>query len=96
VEERYRRSALDANGTEPSGDDIEAQLEYEELEMLIQHTLQRLPERRLRIFKMHRMEAKKYTEIATLLSISVKTVEAEMTKALRVLRAEVDNYIRGR
>jgi RNA polymerase sigma-70 factor (ECF subfamily) len=42
------------------------------------------------------MEAKKYTEIATLLSISVKTVEAEMTKALRVLRAEVDNYIRGR
>lgn len=96
VEERYRRSALDANGTEPSGDDIEAQLEYKELEMLIQHTLQRLPERRLRIFKMHRMEAKKYTEIATLLSISVKTVEAEMTKALRVLRAEVDNYIRGR
>ena len=49
--------------------------------------------RRLRIFEMHRMEGKKYAEIASSLSLSVKTVEAEMTKALRTLRNEIDNYI---
>ena len=42
---------------------------------------------------MHRMEGKKYVEIASSLSLSVKTVEAEMTKALRTLRNEIDNYI---
>jgi len=35
---------------------------------------------------MNRMEGKKYNDIAQELHISVKTVEAEMTKTLRVLR----------
>jgi RNA polymerase sigma-70 factor (ECF subfamily) len=35
---------------------------------------------------MHREGNKKYEEIATILSLSVKTVEAEMAKALKVLR----------
>ena len=41
---------------------------------------------------MQRFEDKKYSEIATELSISVKTVEAEMTKALKVLRKDIENY----
>lgn len=44
-------------------------------------------------FEMHRLEGRKYVEIATQLSLSVKTVEAEMTKALRTLREEVEIYI---
>ena len=68
-------------------------LEYEELQRLIRHTLDKLPVRRLQIFQMHRMEGKKYAEIASSLSLSIKTVEAEMTKALRTLRNEIDNYI---
>ncbi|KAB6206051.1 sigma factor-like helix-turn-helix DNA-binding protein, partial [Bacteroides xylanisolvens] len=44
-------------------------------------------------FDMHRLEGRKYVEIATQLSLSVKTVEAEMTKALRTLREEVETYI---
>ena len=39
------------------------------------------------------MQGKKYAEIATELSLSVKTVEAEMTKALRMLRTELEHYI---
>jgi len=61
-------------------------LEYIELEQQIQEILGRLPERRQKIFRMNRMEGKKYHEIARELHISVKTVEVEMSKALRELR----------
>ena len=74
--------------------DPHAHLEYEELRTLIRHTLDKQPRRRQQIFRMHRMEGKKYAEIALSLSLSVKTVEAEMTKVLRTLRNEIDNYIR--
>ncbi|MDR1918821.1 MAG: RNA polymerase sigma-70 factor [Tannerellaceae bacterium] len=67
-------------------------LEYKELESLIDRTLHKLPERRLRIFRMHRFEGKKYAEIASALALSVKTVEAEMSKALQTLRKEIENY----
>jgi len=62
------------------------ELEYKELEQQIEETLYHLPERRRMIFHMHRMEGKKYNEIARELQISVKTVEAEMSKTLRTLR----------
>lgn len=72
------------------------QIEYKELEFFISRTLTRLPERRLRIFRMHRFEGMKYAEIADALSLSVKTIEAEMTKALQILRKEIENYIHTR
>ena len=92
VRERYREYVLADNVSEQVSDP-HRQLEYEELQEVIRHTLDKLPGRRLRIFEMHRMEGKKYAEIASSLSLSVKTVEAEMTKALRTLRNEIDNYI---
>ena len=75
-------------------DDPQEQIEYKELEALVNRTLEKLPERRLRIFRMHRFEGKKYAEIASNLSLSVKTVEAEMTKALRTLRDELEIYMK--
>ena len=92
VRERYREYVLADNVSEQVSDP-HRQLECEELQEVIRHTLDKLPGRRLRIFEMHRMEGKKYVEIASFLSLSVKTVEAEMTKALRTLRNEIDNYI---
>lgn len=68
------------------------QLEYKELQSLVNRALGKLPERRLRIFQMHRFEGMKYAEIASSLSLSIKTVEAEMTKALQTLRKEIENY----
>lgn len=94
VRNRYRDGILSAstgNASTPSSDPHE-QLEYKELQTLINRTLAKLPERRLHIFKLHRLGGKKYAEIATLLSLSVKTVEAEMTKALKTLRKEIENY----
>ncbi len=68
------------------------QLEYKELQSLVNRALGKLPERRLWIFRMHRFEGMKYAEIASSLSLSIKTVEAEMTKALQTLRKEIENY----
>ena len=62
------------------------ELEYKELEQQIQEALCLLPERRQKIFRMNRMEGKKYNEIAQELHISIKTVEAEISKVLQVLR----------
>jgi len=92
VKERYRELVLSKEEQDQTTDPQE-EMEYKELEEVIHHTLEKLPKRRLRIFKMHRMEGKKYAEIASLLSLSIKTVEAEMSKALKTLRNEIDHYI---
>lgn len=92
VRNRHRESVLATSASEQSTDPHQ-QMEYEELQKFINNTLEKLPVRRRQIFEMHRMEGRKYSEIAARLSLSVKTVEAEMTKALRTLRKEVETYI---
>jgi RNA polymerase sigma-70 factor, ECF subfamily len=64
-----------------------------ELQGVIEHTLNALPERCSRIFRLNRFEGLKYHEIALKLSISVKTVEANMGKALKLLRKNLKNYV---
>ncbi|HKK42444.1 MAG TPA: sigma factor-like helix-turn-helix DNA-binding protein, partial [Bacteroidales bacterium] len=51
--------------------------------------LEKLPERCCRIFCMSRFEGLKYSEIAEKLSVSVKTVEANMGRALKEFRKEL-------
>lgn len=92
VRNRYREFVFSGEG-QIQDIDPQEQMEYQELKSLIDTTLTHMPERRLRIFQMHRVEGKKYAEIASQLSLSVKTVEAEMTKALKTLRKEIENYI---
>lgn len=92
VKLRYEEKALQA-GEKPATDPQE-EMEYAELESLISEVIRKLPSRSAQIFKMHRFEAKKYKEIAQLLSISIKTVEAEMSRTLKLLKNEIDNYTR--
>lgn len=61
-------------------------LNYKELQSRIAGIIERLPERCGKIFYMNRFEGMKYAEIAEKLSISVKTVEANMGKALKEFR----------
>lgn len=67
-------------------------MEYGELSKVIEDALDELPERCSTIFKMSRFDGLKYEEIAVKLSISVKTVEANIGKALRLLRERIENY----
>jgi RNA polymerase sigma-70 factor (family 1) len=61
-------------------------LQYKELQAKIARTIEMLPERCGQIFCMNRFEGLKYTEIAEKLAISIKTVEANMGKALKEFR----------
>jgi RNA polymerase sigma-70 factor (ECF subfamily) len=64
-------------------------LNYKELQAKIASILEKLPERCGQIFCMNRFEGLKYNEIAEKLSVSVKTVEANMGRALKEFRKEL-------
>jgi RNA polymerase sigma-70 factor (ECF subfamily) len=64
-------------------------LHYKELQARIARILEKLPERCGRIFCMSRFEGLKYAEIAAKLSVSIKTVEANMGRALKEFRNEL-------
>ncbi len=61
-------------------------IQYKELQLKITKIIERLPERCGKIFYMNRFEGLKYSEIAKKLSVSVKTVEANMGRALKEFR----------
>ena len=63
-----------------------------ELEEKIEIAVESLPPERKKIFKMSRYDGKKYKEIADELNLSVKTVEAQMGKALKYLREALADY----
>ncbi|MDC1221984.1 sigma-70 family RNA polymerase sigma factor [Salibacteraceae bacterium] len=64
-------------------------LEEEEFKLKVRSAVQTLPTQCKKIFLMSRIQGKKYQQIADELSLSVKTVENQMGKALRTLRDEL-------
>ncbi|MCF6402482.1 RNA polymerase sigma-70 factor [Chitinophaga filiformis] len=64
-----------------------------ELEKHIIQATGALPEQCRIIFLKSREEGKKYAEIAAELNISVKTVEAQMSKALKLMREKLADYL---
>ncbi|MCB0636905.1 MAG: RNA polymerase sigma-70 factor [Lewinella sp.] len=72
---------------------VAQQLEAEELRVHLHEAIDQLPERCRQVFVLSRFEDLTNKEIADQLAISVKTVENQMTKALRLLRAAIDPYL---
>ena len=73
--------------------DVNNNIEAAELEIQIRDSIESLPEKCRMIFTMNRFEGLKYNEISDKLDISVKTVEVQMSKALRILREKLKNYL---
>ncbi|MCL4641077.1 MAG: RNA polymerase sigma-70 factor [Pseudosphingobacterium sp.] len=69
------------------------QLHENELKRELQKALNVLPEKCRTVFQMSRFEELKYQEIADRLEISIKTVENQMGKALKILRTELADYL---
>ncbi len=64
-----------------------------DLSNLIRSSISDLPTERQKIFLLSREQGLKYQEIANKQGISVKTVEAQMGKALRFLRERLKEYL---
>lgn len=80
----------------PLADDrtgAQQRLERDELEQAIQRAIDQLPERCRIVFVLNRFEDLSNKEIADRLDISVKTVENQMTRALRLLRSQLSRLI---
>lgn len=67
-------------------------LETTDLQQVIDQAIASLPKRCRMVFSLSRFENMSHKEIAQELSISTKTIESQITKALKVLRAAVEAY----
>lgn len=65
---------------------LQEEAEYEELQALYCRALAHLPSKRQQIFSMSRQQGLSNASIARELNISIKTVEAQMTLAIKFIR----------
>ncbi len=91
IREGYKKQNEESRRAEENstGDSMELM----ELEQKIALAVSELPEARQKIFVMSRHEGLKYIEIAEELGISIKTVEAQMGKALSYLKEKLRDYL---
>ncbi|HQQ83966.1 MAG: RNA polymerase sigma-70 factor [Cyclobacteriaceae bacterium] len=64
-----------------------------ELESRIYESMKALPEQCRIVFQLSRFEQLSYAEIAEQLNISVKTVENQIGKALKIMRTQLKEYL---
>lgn len=89
MEDEQKRRALPVYETPVSV------LNHQEVQRATQQAINELPERRRHIFILSRQHDLTYVEIATLLDISVKTVETQVGRALKFLRNRLGSHRDG-
>lgn len=65
----------------------------DELRELIKDTMEKLPKECKKIFVLSRIKGLKNKEIAQTLGISIKTVENQMSKALKIFKKSLKDYL---
>ena len=68
-------------------------LVFDELQSQIKTAIEKLTPACRKVFEMSRFEDKKNKEIAEELNLSIKTVETQISKALRSLKADLKDYL---
>ena len=64
-----------------------------EIEQIVNNTIERLPKQCKSIFKLSRIEGLKNQEIADRLCMSVRTVDTQIYRALKILKGELKDYL---
>ena len=91
VESKYLQKIQDLQGDDKQPQ-FHDQLEEAELNARINTAIQELPPKCREIFMLCRFEELKYSEIAERLNISVKTVEMQISIALKKIREKLSHY----
>jgi len=89
---RVRQVYLDrliAQGEKDFSIQLEEQINLRDLQGQVEKVLEELPERYRKTFKMSRYDGFSNSQIAQKLSVSVKTVEADLTRTLKLLRSRL-------
>jgi RNA polymerase sigma-70 factor (ECF subfamily) len=89
---KYQHHVLQ-NNTEAQAASASGKAELKELEARLQVALLQLPDQCRAIFQLSRFGGLKYREIAEQLNISVKTVEAQVSRALKHLRDQLTDLL---
>lgn len=87
------RSALELVDDDTEPPVCEAVLDAEDLRTALQRAIERLPPRTREVFVLSKGHGLTYPQIAEALAISVKTVESQMTRAFRLLRGQLAQYL---
>lgn len=91
TEQEFYRRRLDYY--QPEHADVIRRMEDEELHAEIAKAINELPDKCREVFKMSYLHNMKNKDIADVLGLSLRTVEAHMYKALKILRGKLD-YLR--
>lgn len=87
------RTAPFAAGETVTAPEAPARLAEAEIDAAVREAVSTLPERCREVFELSRGAGLRYAEIADTMGISVKTVEAQMGKALRILRERLASWL---
>ncbi len=68
-------------------------MEMQEFDEKLQEVLAKIPDGAREVFLMNRIDGLKYREIADILGLSMKAVEKRMSRALAILRDELDRKV---
>lgn len=91
--QNVKNKYINMHNTEEPYSDMQSASQVKDLEKRIEQALLKLPEQCRLIFQMSRFRQLKYREIADVLNISVKTVENQMGKALKIMRSNLADYL---
>lgn len=89
IKAKHAEKVLTGMGANTSFEEVYVEFD---LELKIEESIQALPEKRREIFRLSREEGLKYREIAEKLNLSIKTVETQMSLAIKTLREILAKY----
>ncbi len=89
IKAKHAQKVISESETNTSGEEYFVDFD---LIQKIEESVEALPKKRREIFRLSREEGLKYREIAEKLNVSIKTVETQMTLAIRTLREKLKKY----